>query len=52
LHHDQELIALAEVQPLADLSRKNQATPVSELDRESVEMAHADNIPHTYAIPT
>jgi hypothetical protein len=52
LHRDKELITLAEAQPLADLSRKNQATSVPELDGESVEMGHAKNIPHSREIPT
>jgi hypothetical protein len=51
LHRDQELITLAEVQLLAELSRKNQATTVAELDRERVGTGHPKNMPHTYEIP-
>jgi len=46
LHGDQELITLTEAEPLADLSRKNQASPVSKLDAKGLGMGHASIVPH------
>ena len=41
-----KLISLVEVQPLADLSGKNEAPAVAEMNPEMVATAHLSGIPH------
>ncbi len=52
LHCDKKLITLAEVQQLADLGRKNQATPVSKLDAKRLSVDHPISVPQLLSIPT
>jgi len=52
LHGDKQLITLAEVQPLADLGRKNQASPVSKLDAKRLTVDHPMSVPQLLSIPT
>jgi len=46
-HRNEELITLAEVQPLADLGGKNQPTGTSEMNRELI--GHVSGISHVYS---
>jgi len=52
LHRDKKLVTLAEVQPLADLGRKNQASPVSKLDAKRLRVEHRISVPQTLSLPT
>jgi len=45
LHRDKELITLAQIQSLAELSGKNQASPVSKLDAKRLRVDHALSVP-------
>jgi len=52
LHCDKKLITLAEVQQLADLGRKNQASPVSKLDAKRLSVDHRISVPQLLSLPT
>ena len=52
LKRDMKLISRVEVQPLADLSGKNQAPAVTEMNPELVATAHLSGIPHIRLVRT
>jgi hypothetical protein len=51
LHRDEKLVTLAEVQLLAELSRKDQAPAVSELNVKGFGVGHVTSIPRVRWFP-